>query len=74
MPVNSKIVLLLLVGVILTAGCTRPHEVVVIEKTRSFHRAECARVNMAKVRYVELTSDVLVRYRPCPLCKPDTLL
>jgi len=55
-------------------GCQRnPHEVAVIEKTKSYHRPECNVVMMANARYCDMTPQIAHDYKRCPYCKPDTL-
>jgi hypothetical protein len=65
----------LVAGTILFCGCAGypPKEVVIIEKTHSYHRPECTKVMMAKTQYVLLTADISKTYKQCPYCKPDTL-
>ena len=48
--------------------------VVVIKKTDSYHRLECAKVNMAETTTMSLDSAIAHRMRPCPYCRPDSEL
>jgi len=61
----------LLMTVILAAGC-RDHsqDVVVIEKTGSYHTEECPRVKMAYTEIMPLSQAVALHFKPCPKCKP----
>lgn len=47
-------------------------DVAIVERTRSYHREECAKTRMADVRIVPFTPAVKAAYKPCPYCKPDT--
>ena len=42
-----------------------------IEKTRTFHRADCAPVHMANAIKMTLNEAVSEHLRPCPICRPD---
>ncbi len=42
-----------------------------IQKTKTYHRAACPQVNMAKVELVSLEEAIQSGAKPCPNCKPD---
>ena len=46
-------------------------QVVIIEKTKTYHRANCPQVNMAKVEFVSLGDAKQKGMKPCLNCKPD---
>ena len=56
------------------SGCggARAREVAVIEKTRTYHREECAPVRMAKTEEMTITEAKARNFTPCPICKPDS--
>jgi methylphosphotriester-DNA--protein-cysteine methyltransferase len=58
----------LLVG---SCGQKFDEKVVVIEKTRSYHRPNCAQVMMARAVTASRTEARQKSYRPCPYCMPD---
>ena len=45
--------------------------VVVIEKTRTYHREACPPVHMAKTQEMTLNQAKGQNLRPCTVCKPD---
>ena len=55
-------------------GCGGAHvrEVAVIEKTRTYHRDDCAPVHMARVEEMTVAEAKAKNFRPCPICKPDS--
>jgi hypothetical protein len=55
------------------AGCAGAgsDNVVVIEKTKSYHRPECPRVKMAEVRTMTREEALALNCQPCPDCRPD---
>ena len=59
---------------LLLAGCSsKKDEVVVIEKTKSYHREDCARVMMADTKTMSKEDAVKINCHPCSDCKPDSL-
>ena len=70
---NSGLKALLLMMGVLMAGCASrgPNDVVVIEKTRSYHTDECPRVNMAFTRIMSREEAKSLNCKPCPGCQPD---
>lgn len=55
------------------AGCGRRHEneVLVIEKTKSYHTDRCPRVNMANTRIMTAAEAEAMSCKPCKGCLPD---
>jgi len=56
-------------------GCShniKPHEVLVIKKTNTYHREGCPPTNMAKTTVMTAAEAKAERYKPCPVCKPDS--
>ena len=55
-------------------GCagSRERNVVVVEKTRSYHKQNCARVRMAHTRTMTLEEARALNCEPCPWCHPDS--
>lgn len=55
------------------AGCAQRHrdEVLVIEKTKSYHTDECPRVHMANTRIMTASEAQAMNCKPCPGCQPD---
>jgi hypothetical protein len=54
-------------------GCMAAnHSVTVIEKTRTYHRSDCARVKMAKTVLMPLDEAHELHLVPCPYCHPDS--
>ncbi|HEY6191878.1 MAG TPA: hypothetical protein VI215_06060 [Bacteroidota bacterium] len=72
---RARVNLLLLAAwlVISAAGCAGAgsDKVLVIEKTRSYHREECPRVKMAEARVMTRDEALALNYQPCPDCRPD---
>lgn len=66
--------LLLACMLIVLHGCGRAHvrEVAVIEKTRTYHREDCAPVHMAKAEEMTVAEAKAKNFKPCPICKPDS--
>jgi hypothetical protein len=59
-----------LLGALSCAGAGR-ESVYVIGKTRSYHRADCARVRMAYAETMNRDEAIALDYKPCPDCRPD---
>jgi hypothetical protein len=49
----------------------KPNEVVVIEKTRSYHTEECPKVMMAKTETMLREKAQSMGCKPCDDCRPD---
>ena len=67
--------LLLIVAVCLLSGCSnhvKKGEVVVIEKTKTYHREGCPPTNMAKTTIMTVAEAKADNDKPCPGCKPDS--
>jgi len=62
--------LLLFMMLFVSCGAREPETVVVIEKTKTFHRDNCARVRMANTTTVSVTDATAHGMKPCPHCKP----
>ncbi len=45
--------------------------VTVIEKTKTYHRKECAPVHMARTIDMSLSEAKTKKLKACPVCKPD---
>ena len=59
----------------LLVGCSanlKPHEVLVIKKTNTYHREGCPPTNMAKTTIMTVEEAKAEKYKPCPVCKPDS--
>ncbi len=58
---------------LLMTSCARKFDekVVVIEKTRSYHRPNCGQVIMARGTVVSREDAQVKNFRPCPYCQPD---
>ena len=65
---------LLCVSALNLLGCSSKsqRQVVVVEKTKSYHTTNCPRVYMANVRYMTRDEAIATNYKPCPGCKPDS--
>ena len=52
------------------AGCgsAQGHEVMVIEKTKSYHRPECPPVHMARIQEMTVNEAKARHFTPCPIC------
>jgi methylphosphotriester-DNA--protein-cysteine methyltransferase len=72
---RTIILLLLLVLPIGLYGCSgaKSNIVVVIEKTGTYHRPDCALVKMAKTVTMTIAQARADQLKPCPACKPDTI-
>jgi hypothetical protein len=71
----ARRVALLAAGVILlSSGCgsTSQDKVLVVERTRSYHRATCPRVNMAYTLAMTREEAQALDCKPCPDCRPDS--
>ena len=60
--------------VLLISGCGHrlAHEVVVIEKTKSFHTDDCPRVKMAQTKVMTIAEARALECKPCKGCRPDS--
>ncbi len=57
---------------LLTCCARKPgEEVVVIEKTHSYHRPDCGQVIMARGIVLSREDAQVKNFRPCPYCQPD---
>ena len=68
---------MLIVGAALSIvlGCSgklKQHEVFVIKKTHTYHRQGCPPTNMAKTTIMTAAEAKAEKYKPCPVCKPDS--
>lgn len=63
--------LLLIVLLFASCGNTRDDQVVVVEKTKSYHRANCGKLHMAHSTTISVADAIAQHLRPCPYCKPD---
>jgi hypothetical protein len=68
------IVLLLICLFLGIASCASGagDKVVVVEKTRTYHRAECPRVMMAHGVWMTREEAQALDCKPCPGCRPDS--
>lgn len=56
----------------LVIGCAaRSDNVYVVEKTRTYHRETCSRVNMANTEVMTRKEAQILHLTPCPFCQPD---
>jgi len=56
-------------------GCSshlKPHEVLVIKKTNTYHREGCPPTKMAKTVVMTAAEAKAENYKPCTGCKPDS--
>ena len=55
------------------AGCAGAggDRVIVIEKTKTYHREECPRVKMADVKVMTRDEALALNCQACPDCRPD---
>ncbi len=62
-----------IVAMLMFAACGQKHndEVLVVEKTKSYHTDECPRVNMAETKLMTEAEAKALNCKPCPGCKPD---
>jgi len=59
----------------LLIGCSGrlgPHEVLVIKKTNTYHREGCPPTNMARTTIMTAAEARTEKFKPCPVCKPET--
>ena len=63
----------IIVVILLFSGCGKKQhdEVLVIEKTKSYHIDECPRVNMAEAKFMTIAEAKARNCKACPGCKPD---
>ncbi len=56
------------------AGCASgaSDKVVVVEKTKSYHRDDCPRVMMAHAVWMTREEAQALDCKPCPGCRPDS--
>jgi hypothetical protein len=68
-------ILIVCLGLVL-AKCSpvRRDEVLVVEKTNTYHIMTCSRVNMAEGRFMALEDARAAHYSACPGCKPDSVI
>ena len=71
--VNLRIlpVAILLCNLILGCAQRRAPEVLVVEKTKSYHTVNCSRVHMAVTKPMTREEAQEANCHPCPLCQPD---
>ena len=55
-------------------GCagSKERNVVVIARTNTYHRENCARVRMAHTRTMTVEEARALNFEPCPGCHPDS--
>lgn len=60
---------------LLALSCSggRDNNVLVVEKMKSYHRASCAKLNMAETIRMSPDSARAKRIQPCPYCRPEKL-
>jgi len=68
-----KATLPMLTFLVLLSGCCPKFDerVMVIEKTRTYHRSTCAQIMMARATEETRTEAREKGYRPCQYCRPD---
>ena len=54
------------------SGRLGPHEVLVIKKTDTYHREGCPPANMARTTIMTAAEAKAEKFKPCPVCKPET--
>ncbi|HTP80252.1 MAG TPA: hypothetical protein VMM57_07605 [Bacteroidota bacterium] len=65
---------LVLAGTALLSCTVSPKKsVVAIDKTKTYHRENCPPVHMAKTTVMTAGEARRLNYKPCPICKPDSL-
>lgn len=68
--------MLIVVGILsFLIGCSgnlKPHEVLVIKKTNTYHREGCPPTNMAKTTIMTAAEAKAEKFKPCSVCKPDS--
>ncbi|MBI4547664.1 MAG: hypothetical protein HY707_06785 [Ignavibacteriae bacterium] len=62
----------ILVVVLYGCGQKQKNEVVVIEKTKTYHTEKCPRVNMAHTVQMHIEEAQSRGCKPCPACNPDS--
>ena len=68
-------VLFFIVAASMQSGCSnhvKKGDVVVIEKTKTYHREGCPPTNMAKTTIMTVAEAKTDNDKPCPGCKPDS--
>jgi hypothetical protein len=61
-------------ALIVLTGCGKSNtEVVVVEKTKSYHTENCDKVMMAKTETMTREEAQKMNCQPCKDCKPDSL-
>ena len=70
---NISVILFFAAALLATAGCAARQrgEVVVIEKTRTYHTDACPKVNMAKTKIMTVAEARELHCLPCKACNPD---
>lgn len=58
-----------------SSGCSRANtdEVFAVERTKTYHRAGCPPLRMARATLIAAHEARGRAFRPCLLCKPDSL-
>ncbi|HTR82257.1 MAG TPA: hypothetical protein VMM58_11565 [Bacteroidota bacterium] len=73
---SRQITIFLLAAVtFIVSGCAhrlKEGEVVVIKKTNTYHREECAPTHMAKTEIMPIAEAKAEKFKPCPAFKPDS--
>jgi hypothetical protein len=71
---GSKARLTALLFLLSFPGCagSSGRNVLVVAKTNSYHRENCARVGMAHTRTMTLEEARALNYEACPWCHPDS--
>ena len=71
---RRKARLLALICLLCFPGCAGSGErnVVVIARTNTYHKENCARVRMAHTRMITVDEARALNYEPCPGCHPDS--
>lgn len=68
---KSALLMLILLFLFSSCGPKFDEKVVVIEKTRIYHRPMCSQVMMARATCETRAEAKEKGYRPCPYCLPD---
>ncbi len=64
---------ILLTCLIFNACQSKPNDtVVVVDKTKIFHRSSCPRVSMANTRIMSIQDALALHFKPCPDCRPGS--
>jgi hypothetical protein len=68
-----KNVFFIFVFFIFLIGCSNKNnnEVIVIDKTKSYHTEDCRRVKMAYTEQMTREEAITKNCKPCSICKPD---